>query len=524
MLAGLEIKRQKLKEQLNVHHDRLTQCLPSEIVAEIFELCIPNDYMDLDLGRARSRFALCAPLVLSSVSRRWRDVACSTPRLWKTLLLYFPSPHSELYPTVSFIDEWIQRATQHPLSILLRITSHEAKPGNDVDSDSGSDSSRSEVQARNKEEDPAIPIIKLLNLYSHRWQELKFKGPTSLLRHLLIDDKNSPQLHTLHLENRNLFRPRPNLTSLQPRRLKSLQIAGNMLKSVVFDWSNLTKLNLDHCTLSECFEGLRRAPHLIECKFSCTRTTVLDPEDYTFPLPREPITQPALQELQIPAPYYKKIFPMLICPSLKSLALDLAGHKRVQVPSVIEFLRKSGCHLESFSFVNDASLSQTDITLICQEIPTLQSLFMRLYTSNASSVPPILYAHLSEFLDETIDGKRKPKYLPALQSFHVELGKLHELEPMLGIFGIPSRGSEGRRHRRTLEYMTICADIVSSSALNQSAFDRIGKETLKAILRLKEAGVKWKIRYGPDREDMIEPAIEHYGLSSLPSPAQNITI
>ncbi|KAG2738844.1 hypothetical protein P692DRAFT_20757495, partial [Suillus brevipes Sb2] len=49
--------------------------LPTEILSEIFLLCFPQDQPGL------------APLLLSTVCRRWREVAVGFPKLWCMLQL-----------------------------------------------------------------------------------------------------------------------------------------------------------------------------------------------------------------------------------------------------------------------------------------------------------------------------------------------------------------------------------------------------------------------------------------------------
>ncbi|KAJ7024839.1 hypothetical protein C8F04DRAFT_899109, partial [Mycena alexandri] len=48
--------------------------LPVEVTAEIFVHCLP--------AKATQPSGKVAPMLLGGICRQWRDIACSTPRLW----------------------------------------------------------------------------------------------------------------------------------------------------------------------------------------------------------------------------------------------------------------------------------------------------------------------------------------------------------------------------------------------------------------------------------------------------------
>ncbi|KAF7337861.1 hypothetical protein MVEN_02009100 [Mycena venus] len=61
---------------------RLDSRLPPELVVLIFLYCLPDDeFVTPSLTTA--------PLLLSVVCRRWREIAFSTPKLWSSLSLEF---------------------------------------------------------------------------------------------------------------------------------------------------------------------------------------------------------------------------------------------------------------------------------------------------------------------------------------------------------------------------------------------------------------------------------------------------
>ncbi|KAJ7762569.1 hypothetical protein B0H16DRAFT_1688154 [Mycena metata] len=81
--------------------------LPVEIMTEIFLHCLPNHPL-------YPRKAV-APMLLGRICRQWRNIACSTPRLWAQLVVSSRrGPSFEL-----LLREWLRRARATPLSLHL---------------------------------------------------------------------------------------------------------------------------------------------------------------------------------------------------------------------------------------------------------------------------------------------------------------------------------------------------------------------------------------------------------------------
>ncbi|KAJ8088698.1 hypothetical protein PM082_013941 [Marasmius tenuissimus] len=99
-----------------IHH------IPTEVLSEIFLRCLPSDTLPV---RRTDR----APVLLACISRRWREVAISTPGLWSGLHVYIP-PRSPL-PTVShknFLTMrvkgtklWLNRSHPHPFTLSVEM-------------------------------------------------------------------------------------------------------------------------------------------------------------------------------------------------------------------------------------------------------------------------------------------------------------------------------------------------------------------------------------------------------------------
>ncbi|KAJ6490700.1 hypothetical protein C8R47DRAFT_977163 [Mycena vitilis] len=89
--------------------------VPTEILAEIFIHCLPNEirpFITPDLADA--------PLILCEICRRWREVAISTPRLWSALHVDFDLMHKRGAYETDFYQTWLSRAGATPLSLHLQ--------------------------------------------------------------------------------------------------------------------------------------------------------------------------------------------------------------------------------------------------------------------------------------------------------------------------------------------------------------------------------------------------------------------
>ncbi|KIL67342.1 hypothetical protein M378DRAFT_301779 [Amanita muscaria Koide BX008] len=95
-------------------------CLPREISAEIFVLCLPDSEDPI-----KSRNA--APILLCNVSSSWRSLALSIPRLWNELAIRIADPTVDLDLATTMADSWIARSGELPLTLCLYTSSRNEK-------------------------------------------------------------------------------------------------------------------------------------------------------------------------------------------------------------------------------------------------------------------------------------------------------------------------------------------------------------------------------------------------------------
>ncbi|KAG1747914.1 uncharacterized protein EDB91DRAFT_1021820, partial [Suillus paluster] len=83
---------------------------PTEVLSQIFVHCLPET----------SHFSPApklAPVLLTRICRRWRDVAVAMPSLWHRLEL--KDDHRNWQQQAFCYDLWLKRSQEHPLSLTL---------------------------------------------------------------------------------------------------------------------------------------------------------------------------------------------------------------------------------------------------------------------------------------------------------------------------------------------------------------------------------------------------------------------
>jgi hypothetical protein len=85
--------------------------LPTEILSEIFLYCLPEDEHLLYTSRL-------APMLLTTICHRWREVAVGLPMLWCRLQLRVG--YNNWQQRAFCYDSWLKRSGECPLSLSLR--------------------------------------------------------------------------------------------------------------------------------------------------------------------------------------------------------------------------------------------------------------------------------------------------------------------------------------------------------------------------------------------------------------------
>ncbi|KAF7337044.1 hypothetical protein MVEN_02141500 [Mycena venus] len=249
MLEQLRAKRDHLNDFIDAHLAFISPArrLPEDVMVEIFTACLPSERNAIMSGAE-------APLLLCHVSRAWRNLALSTPRLWASLHIVAPGDYGKCLQINQIVDIWLSRSGALPLSISL-VHSWTCTT-----------------------EATFSMIIKTLTRYSARWNRMRFKfdfyaGLRPLTALSLVD---VPILEAFVLEgfqrehdqviNWGVI-PFLGTTSLRSFTLKRV---GNSFSAFLLPWNRLRCLFLGHdpaswLTAAEGLELLRRCPNLEKC-------------------------------------------------------------------------------------------------------------------------------------------------------------------------------------------------------------------------------------------------------------------
>ena len=246
VLSGVRVRIADLR---SVNRGAGTYNLPSEILSAIFEAGLPEKPKTRARGRV-SWFGLSGErttpfeLLVSSVSRRWRNVALQTPRLWTVLVIDALGLTHDLY------DLYLHRSKMCPLDITLGSSYGNALSQSDCD-----------INVRGH----------LARLIPHvgRWRKLIVKNGLIGARLSALSALYAPALETIVLDgggsNANI-----ELFSGGASRLSSLELTGVHFRPPV---GAIKYLKL-HGSFIESSPSYDQLSHLIQPMRSLTRLSI----------------------------------------------------------------------------------------------------------------------------------------------------------------------------------------------------------------------------------------------------------
>ncbi|KAK7018404.1 F-box domain-containing protein [Favolaschia claudopus] len=295
--------------------------LPPEIVAEIFRNFLPS------YPKCPPCTGLSSPSTLSQICGLWRQIALTTPHLWRAIKIKLEADDSELLMArkLDTLEAWLSRSGACPLSIRLHYTTHDDA---------------------NPTGQPLLSqFIHAIVRHCDRWQYLDLlmphetlhaiKGEMPLLKALEIEPSLVPPENEARIE---LFNDAPRLTDVVLER-------RFFPKVIHLPWSQLQCIEGQCLYEHECVLILKEASNLV-------RLTVVEMVCDPWGTHSQRLTHHHLRDLRLSLTVdsdanVDQLLGLLTLPALRTLELsDLTfayGDLRETVQGLI---LRSGCALD----------------------------------------------------------------------------------------------------------------------------------------------------------------------------------
>ncbi|KAJ7161071.1 hypothetical protein C8R46DRAFT_1223397 [Mycena filopes] len=294
--------------------------LPNEIVSEIFIQFLPPYPECPPWGNI-----LRSPTLLTQICKKWRDIALSTPQLWRAVnfeLFRAPSRKQRrrrVHMDTTGFETWLSRSRACPLS--LQIFEHESRDLR------VSEILTAAIRHRARWEYLKIEVEQAYDL-------LELDGPFPLLRHLDLNLGIATQTKITAFCDAPL--------------LCSAGLHSRAVETIVLPWVQLISLVLRHVTPHHCSFALTQAPNLIHCELG----SILAEDDNT-PQPASPpaVRLPCLESLVIGVCHSAINTTVAVC-VLESLTLPALLRLRIAedclgdanpVQALRSFISQTGC-------------------------------------------------------------------------------------------------------------------------------------------------------------------------------------
>ncbi|KAJ7753075.1 hypothetical protein DFH07DRAFT_824530 [Mycena maculata] len=313
-LGPLRIAEKVIQEQLQSYRYPV-MTLPNEITAEIFTQFLPP-------------YPLCppatgpsSPTLFTHVCRKWRDVALTTPSLWRAIKVSFWDDRwrrfeggpgvLNLEQKINLVKSWLSRSGSCPLSIQMDVTRFIIPPHE---------------------------FLAELYLHRTRWEYVDFvlprvyntflRGPMPSLRALNLDIRGHEAVGTTGT----------GLTTRDVPRLRAVTLVS--LFAIDLPWAQLTSLTL-RAGSPDWFDILAQCVNLIECELAF----------FFVPSQVPGIKLGSLESLTLRRLYQHGMMPrpsldIFTLPALRALQVPDACLGFEPIPTLASFISRSGCDLE----------------------------------------------------------------------------------------------------------------------------------------------------------------------------------
>ncbi|KAJ7193785.1 hypothetical protein GGX14DRAFT_378565 [Mycena pura] len=309
--------------------------LPTEIMSQIFIHFIPVYPSCPPVTGTNS------PSFLMRICRHWRDIALSTPQLWRAIRLGLPvevTPESQL----EMAKAWLVRSGSCSLSIDMEtVPLYMLEP----------------------------ELVEAILPYHSRWEYIKLNISSSDLLH---DVGSLPMVRQLDLRFRRDSTAFP-VPAIDAPRLRTAILWQFKYPSKFLPWHQLTSLTLEAMQPHECTPILKQTVNLIHCVLGIFGDNANQPDTALLRLESllfKHFTQ--LLSSTLPVTGYLETF---IVPSLRRLQVPCRFLQPDSLGKLALFIAKSGCMLQELCISDVKYISQEEVYRYREEFPSIKILF-----------------------------------------------------------------------------------------------------------------------------------------------------
>ncbi|PPQ94296.1 hypothetical protein CVT25_004953 [Psilocybe cyanescens] len=497
-LNNLLARRQNLRTEINYQHDPVIYRLPTELTARIFEAYVEIDPEEPDWETKETG----SPLLLGSVCRPWRRIAWSSPQLWSHIHISIPTP--EHRRSIDVPQEWIDRSAELPLSIYVKISCCDIWQ---VASPTGT----------------YLPFIKMVNRYSHRWEDFRIQCYPNLLAMFSGDAQGAPLLRTMCLsiyewdevEVEDSYSIDSNESCAKPRP-SHVELSRIQFKLVDINWNNITDATfyMNSICLDDCVVLLRQAPQLRNFVIN----GVEDPEqmgwqEQTFP--QEPIIHHGLQRFtfwEYKGNNLELFFNSFAFPALTHLNVRNIADESLSSYIIALFTRSPTPRITHLDVTNAIRYDYQTLINILETTPFLPELSIPDVLTDAETLDFLRFLGATSIFNTSDDPRNHflPKlqiitYLSAFNTWDVSFWEV--LSQLFGPRGIDVHNST--TGRRPLKKISIIMGLDYFEDENPPVC--LDREIVERLVELSQSGVIFDLNNSGT--DLFKQSIQYHGMS-----------
>ncbi|KAJ7349162.1 hypothetical protein DFH08DRAFT_136820 [Mycena albidolilacea] len=429
-----------------------------------------------------------APLIFCGISRGWRAIALSTPRLWNSLSLRFKN--KPIPTSVSLCEMWLQRSGSLPLSIQLYPRSYTFWP----------------TKLRVNAIDDCQDLMKTILRFAKRWRWLDLDrlptcahdvlndlapGSVPILETLLVRHRAPPANETAESTPWERLRVAPKLRHLYFAALGRANITTGGEQST-FPWSQLTHIDVGDCSVDDCLQILNQASTAVGCRFAITRPSAQE---------HHPILHSELRVLHIQVDWHGTslglLWSCLACTVLSTLSVQ-GDRVSTGLPS---FITRTGRTIEELTLTS-SNLDDDQFMSCLRDMPLLRRLRV---TEIVSEIGPGV-----QFTNQVWTSLTPPRPLvPNLESLDVS-GMAHSSHKLI-VRMLESRLGAGDGQAPKLKAVTLSfwRHVSDSAILRLDAFGERGvKMSVERMNEGEEEGSEASDSETEDENSDLQPVTD----------------